>query len=43
MTGSAPSHTNMEKKCALCKQPADEEEWNDTLNTGNKWRCKEQH
>ena len=36
MIGSAPTESNMEK-CALQKQTADEEEWNDSLNTREKW------
>lgn len=28
---------------ALYKQPADREEWNDTLNTLEKWKSKEQY
>lgn len=42
MTGSAQSQSNVEKKCALYEQPADEKEWKDTLNRREKWRNKEQ-
>lgn len=44
MTASAPSQkSHMEKKYTLYKQPADQEVWNDTLNTREKWKSKEQY
>lgn len=43
MIASAPSQSHMEKKYALYKQPVDREEWNDTLNSLEKWKSKEQY